>query len=659
MKTLAAAAIAGVALAGLSSSASGTAAGAESYWLVLGSNRGGTNRGYSIRADGSRLTPLLTPRSTLAPVAVSGDGSTVAYVSARYDRPSGIYLSRADGSGLRRVAAAPASNPALSRDGRLLAFTASKPGIWIAGADGRGARRLTDRHDESPSWSPDGSAVVLFRMIGDFAGAVVVQPLHGTRRVLAWSFFADPSWSPDGRWIGYKNEDELWLVRPNGSQRHRIARQAGAFAWAPEGRRLAFATGGDVAVVGVNGRERRLHPSDVYVTALRWSPDGRRFALTGDGAQIWVLGVDGRGLRRVTREGSNDLVGWTRLAPIRAPARPIPRTEHVVSRNTLTTRAPIFFDIAADGLRVAFGDGTTTTDCRHVAVWTPAERSVVRLPDVPAPCGEISLRDSLYGLTLAGTRAAWLQEAGGNTLEQYIVTATLARPATVELARGEIVDEVYGTSITGLAGDGPLLVFGLERRCSRFREDDDACPPGRKDRDVVAATVYRAGGPGPCPFDRRAPHACTAVAKADGPLTVLAVDAGRIVVATATGVRLLTSTGGVIRDFPASAREAMLSSNRLAVRTESAVEIYDVDSGRLLVRIPAAAGLRLEDLEGDVLVTASGSTVTLRRLGDGRTATFEAVGRARAQLEAPGLFVAGTRRLTFTAMADVLRRLGG
>ena len=51
--------------------------------------------------------------------------------------------------------------------------------------------------------------------------------------------------------------------------------------------------------------------------------------------------------------------------------------------------------------------------------------------------------------------------------------------------------------------------------------------------------------------------------------------------------------------------------------------------------------------------------MTLQTLANGRTTTIRAGGVARAQLEPSGLFVAGYRRLTFTPMRDVLRRLGG
>jgi outer membrane protein OmpA-like peptidoglycan-associated protein len=63
------------------------------------SNRDGVQRAYSMRPDGSRLTPLLPRSRALVPAEVSRDGRTVGY----RDRASGFYVSRADGTGLHRV----------------------------------------------------------------------------------------------------------------------------------------------------------------------------------------------------------------------------------------------------------------------------------------------------------------------------------------------------------------------------------------------------------------------------------------------------------------------------------------------------------------------------------------------------------------------------
>jgi hypothetical protein len=151
---------------------------------------------------------------------------------------------------------------------------------------------------------------------------------------------------------------------------------------------------------------------------------------------------------------------------------------------------------------------------------------------------------------------------------------------------------------------------------------------------------------------------CSAVAKAEGELSVLAVDAGRIAVRTETGLRLFTAAGRVLRNIDVKPQAAALSGKRLAVRTDSAVEVYDTENGDRLEGLSVPKAVRLEDLSGDILVTAWGGTVTLRRLGDGRTITIHAGRTGLAQLERPGLFVASARRVTFMPMREVLRRLG-
>jgi len=400
----------------------------------------------------------------------------------------------------------------------------------------------------------------------------------------------------------------------------------------------------------------RFSLGGVSVSTLTWSPDATRLAI-GAYSQTWIVGRDGRGLHRLVRGGASNIAGWTGRAPVRPEARPLPRTEVVGGLHTLTVRGSIY-DIAADGGRVAFV-ADSAIDCHHVAVWTPSTKSLRRFEE-QGPCFDLSNRDGLGGLGFAGTRAAWVATAGGNTLEQYVLTRTLAQPEIAEVASAfALGDSDYGTFIDDVVGAGSILAFSVEHVCSEYQSGTDACPPGRKTGDVVAATVYRIAANGCTSSAAQGRARACAVAKSNGLMQVLAVDAGRIAVRTETGVRLLGTDGRVVRDFAAVGRVAALSGKRLAVRTNDAVEIYDTDSGQLTLRLPVQAGVRLEDLEANVLVTASGGAVTLQNLANGRMTTIRAGGVARAQLEPPGLFVAGYRRLTFTPMRDVLRRLVG
>ena len=269
------------------------------------------------------------------------------------------------------------------------------------------------------------------------------------------------------------------------------------------------------------------------------------------------------------------------------------------------------------------------------------------------------------GVALAGTRVAWddCSSCYGNTLTTRVSSATLARRSAVSLGSDDGTEVPSGGEVLAPSGDGKLLAFTDQQRCDES-DENYPCPPGRQTGDVVQATIWRAAPRGHCPSsfsdgDSRRPGHCARVARANGELTVLAVDAGRIAARTDNSVRLLTGAGRRLLDVPVrNVSGAALSGNRLAVRVPDSFQIYDTGSGELLATIPAQSRDRLEDLKAGILVTANGKTITLRRLSVGHTTRLRTPGYAHARLEGPGLFVASGHRVTFVPMADIRRRLG-
>ena len=335
--------------------------------------------------------------------------------------------------------------------------------------------------------------------------------------------------------------------------------------------------------------------------------------------------------------------------------------------SSISTKGPVRA-IAADGMRAALvvhtcrgrtkgcsGSGV----CAAVRVWTPASGTSVRL-EHKCPDGFFSTDD----VALGGRRAAWRESWFGTTFKETVVwTATLGRPKPVEVASQSTTYayKPYGNTALAPVGDGQLLVFTVETRCESPEKGGDGppCPPGRKDGDVMDATIWRLPGTARCPSDRSV-RRCALVAEATSELTALAVNAGRIVVRTSAGVSLISPTGRRLRDLSvAKVQDAALSRNQLALRVQGAVEIYDTRSGEMVRRFAASGLDRLEDLENGILVTAMRRVVTLRRVNDGRSARIRARGIAHAQLEPPGLFVAGARHVTFTPMRGVVRLLAG
>src|SRR5205085_2618812 len=228
-----------------------------------------------------------------------------------------------------------------------------------------------------------------------------------------------PAWSADGRWLAYVRygaddyPHDLWLVRPDGTGSRRVVHAAdsvSSFAWSPAGETLAVVAGATAPIAPVGGSPKSLKVGLTLTSGLAWSPDGRLVAVAGREAgsvadEVWTFASDGSGLRRVTQEGSNDLVGWTSLAPVLPPAPPVPPTERVVDATTVATRSPVAL-LAADGTHVAFVAKPTPSDCDHVAVWTPGDQALVRFGPLQAPC---AFPTHVYELAFAGSRAVWAE----------------------------------------------------------------------------------------------------------------------------------------------------------------------------------------------------------------------------------------------------------
>lgn len=145
----------------------------------------------------------------------------------------------------------------------------------------------------------------------------------------------EPRWSPSGEWLAFrKGEEQVWVVRADGSAAHVVHDGAAitAFAWAPTQDRLAYASGnGALMVVDADGaNQQELVGADVGqpytgVVSFAWSPDGAWLAYEyiamrqegeriGRNASLWRIRADGRDAAELLNAGTETyeplLAGW-------------------------------------------------------------------------------------------------------------------------------------------------------------------------------------------------------------------------------------------------------------------------------------------------------------------------------------------------------------
>jgi hypothetical protein len=603
----------------LSARAAGTAGGAPR--VVFSSSCEETDP-YSTRPNGLELTRLLRPgalRTTESwDMAISGNGRTIAYAAYLSNGAPPIYVSRADGTGLRRLIR-DGQFPVLSADGRFLAFQRGYRyrGIWIIGTHGRGLRRVSSGSSSGSgtpiAWSPDSKALLRsgWKRGHSF---IILQPVGGKARVLArGDYFA--RWSPDGHWIAYE-QDGLWLIRPDGRQRHRLVRRTRVFAWSPDGSLLAFVgSSRRIGLIGADGRGLRwLHLTTKLDpdTPPAWSPDGRSIAFQDGRAQIWVVGHDLHGPHRLTHDCVNALRGWTREKPVLPPEPP---PERVLDANTIATRDPVG-SLSADGSRIAFIVPGSPTQCHYIAVWTPGTDSTFRFPE-PSPCPYLPLFD----VELAGARVAWSRfltcDAHG-ICDALLQSATLDSRTPVPLTYG-VHDIIEGSFYD--RGHGDLFVFNDgQNRLVRIGGGTERCGEVRRTTAQICKTL------------RRGPHAAP----------VDSVSGGLIAIRESHDVAVLDAQGTLVRLFTFGTQKvdaARLDGVGLVVVRAGTIERYDVATGALQVSRPMPAGYVLLDVDGGIAVLKNLEKLMLLRLDDGRSRTLTpGRGPRYAELEAPGLY---------------------
>ena len=267
--------------------------------------------------------------ATLAGATTPGKNGLIAFTRYRLQNApiwSEIFVANPDGSGLRKVSHSPVAaeddQAHWSPDGNWIVFdrcTSKGPcSLWLVQSDGTGQRRLSPpcpasrppsacADDSGPSFAPDGRHVAFTHEWGQVKktslgdqiqhSAIATIDLNGKHLTILRQLppyagdLQAPRISPNGKLLVFDRYNSA-LARP---------------------------AGGDALFISsvYGGPARQLTPWQLSAGSPDWSPDSKHLLFKQfipgaseltPGTNLYTIGVDGTGLRRVTNVGVSHYV---------------------------------------------------------------------------------------------------------------------------------------------------------------------------------------------------------------------------------------------------------------------------------------------------------------------------------------------------------------
>src|SRR5437899_1108797 len=151
----------------------------------------------------------------------------------------------------------------------------------------------------------------------------------GLTKIGRAAFDGSPAWSPDGRWIAFRSENQgpygpfgrIFVINADGTGLRQVTPDTPDYTfddgptWSPDGKRIAFARNGLLYVINVDGSALTALPTAPDGARYpAWSPDGAHIPYAGQSGSwpIYIANADGSNLIRVTTDAAQkEMPRWS------------------------------------------------------------------------------------------------------------------------------------------------------------------------------------------------------------------------------------------------------------------------------------------------------------------------------------------------------------
>ncbi len=270
--------------------------------------------------NNNRFTHVTSAAVDAVAPAVSRDGRHLAYTQLLWD--VNIWRASTDGSGAATPlidSELPDRSPRFSPDGRHIAFQSVRSGtqaIWVCDSNGANAVMLSDGRGfdiGNPRWSPDGRQIAFEWVLSGKAAIYVMSSGGGASRPLVSDAFRNsvPTWTHDGRFVYFSSnrggDMQIWKIPEQGGAPEQITRHQGfAGEESPDGNFLYFLHGQEVWRLPLN--DGAPSGAESIVVSSLMPGDWGNWAATDGGVYYIQRGNDYRHAAIVYQEiGSNHL----------------------------------------------------------------------------------------------------------------------------------------------------------------------------------------------------------------------------------------------------------------------------------------------------------------------------------------------------------------